>query len=273
MPNGEPFLTCAKIEAGYLVRYASFADFVVSRDGAAIQCARKEPQVSILTLRHLLLDSTLPMALSLLGKQALHATAIVTHAGACAFVGPTGSGKSTLATSFLLAGYPPLADDCLVLGEWDGISAIPAYPGVRLWQDSLEALSGDTERPTPVAEYTPKTRLLGGAMADFPREPQRLVRIYRVSRQDRVSGAAAAPKVEAMSARESVMELLSSAFLLDPTASSLLARQFLFLRRVLSCTPVKRLLIPTDFSRLPDTRDAILADLGPTIGDAKFMPS
>ena len=257
-PDGELFLACARIEDGYLLRFEKFADFAVRPGGRAIECARKEPGVSLATLRHLLLDHAFPMALNLSGKEVLHATAIVSNHGACAFIGPTGSGKSTLAGSFLRCRHPLLADDCLVVEESDRILATPAYPGLRLWQDSMAALSSESDRALRVAGYSSKARLLGPrASAGFPREPLPLAGIYRVIRQD----AAGAPRIETMSARQSLIQLVSSAFLIDNTDPAVLSRQFAFFGRLLAQVPVRQLIIPNDFSALPAARDAILADL------------
>lgn len=262
--TGEPFLACAKIEGGYLLRFEGLADFVIDRTGREIVCARKASGISLLTLRHLLLDQTLPLVLNLLGKEAVHATAVLTPHGACAFIGPGGSGKSTLAASFLLAGYPVISDDCLVLEQRDRIFAIPAYPGLRLWQDAVEALSDSSDQPMPVAEYSSKARLLGPrASASFPREPHPLIRIYRLLRGggELEREAVRAPRIAAMTARQSFIELLWSAFPLDITDRPMLARQFHFFERVVASVPLRQLLVPNDFSSLSAVRQAVLEDL------------
>ena len=124
------------------------------------------------------------MVFNLRGREALHATAIVTPKGACAFFGPTGSGKSTLAASFFLAGFGALGDDCLPLVEQNGcIRVLPGYPGMRLGRDAIEALSAGSGVTTPVSDFTSKRRALESPSAkNFPREPVVLSRIYRVVR-------------------------------------------------------------------------------------------
>ncbi len=263
MPGGEPFLVSARIEGGYLLRYEGLADFAVSRAGREIACTRKEPRVSLPTLCHLLLDHVFPMALNLAGKQVLHATAVVTGRGACAFIGPTGSGKSTLAGSFLRAVHPLLADDCVVLEERDRIFATPAYPGLRLWTDAMKALSSESDRALQVAGYSSKARLLGPrASAGFPSEPQPLVAVYRVIRQEGAGDAAGlAPRVVAMGNREALIQLVSSTFMIDTADRPALTRHNAFLGRLLARVTVRQLLIPNGFSALPAARDVVLADL------------
>ncbi|TAJ26289.1 MAG: hypothetical protein EPO64_06630, partial [Nitrospirae bacterium] len=112
LPNEEPedpWLSCAKIEQGYLLRFHKLADFTVDAEGREI-VGVPEADTSPDTLRHLLLDNVLPLALTLQGHDTLHATAVLTTQGVCAFIGPSGAGKSTLAASFLFAGYPVLSD-------------------------------------------------------------------------------------------------------------------------------------------------------------------
>jgi len=270
-PDGEPFLACARIEGGYLLRYEGVADFAVGLSGREIVCARREPGVALSTLCHLLLDHVFPMALNLSGKEVLHATAIMTGRGACAFIGPTGSGKSTLAGIFLRAGHPLLADDCLVLEERARIFVTPAYPGLRLWTDAMRALSSESDRALRVAGHSSKARLLGPrASAGFPREPQPLAAVYRVIRDGGAGAQGFTPRVVAMGAREALIQLISSAFLIDATDRPALTRRFAFLGRLLTQVPVRQLLVPNDFSALPAARDAVLADLeDPIAGTGK----
>jgi hypothetical protein len=264
LPNGEQWLSHAKIDGGYLLRFHNFADFFVDRTGRKIVLARRNIGSSISTSRHLLLNQVLPMVLSLLGRDAIHATAVVSPYGACAFVGPSGSGKSTLAASFLVAGYPVMADDCLVLEKRRRrIFATPAYPGLRLRNDAVQVFARDGDRPIPVAEYTAKARLLSPcALRNFPKLPQPLAGIYRVVRNSKNDARRTCPRVETFSARETFMQLVSSTMLLDTGDTPLLRRQFRFFENVLARVPVRKLVLPDDFSALPDACETVLADLG-----------
>jgi hypothetical protein len=288
LANGEPWLSCAKVNGGYFFRYHNFADFLVDRTGCEIVLAQRRSGISLFTLRHLILDQTLPLVLNLLGRDAIHATAVITPHGACAFIGPAGSGKSTLAASFLVAGYPVMGDDCVVLQQRDArVFATPAYPGLRLWNDAFEAVARDSERPIAVAEYTSKARLLGPrALRNFPEEPQPLAGIYRLVREPAPSlgneagcvpsgpspalsrekdgmrvSARDGSRIEHLPPREAFFELLASAFPLDKTDHAMLRRQFRFFERVLARVPVKKLVLSDDFSALPAARDVVLADL------------
>lgn len=264
LPTGETSLACGKEPGGYRLRFPGLADFRVELYGRQIACNVLEG-IPAETLRHLLLDHVIPRTLSLLGIDALHATAVLTPHGACAFAGPSGAGKSTLAASFHVAGYPVLCDDCLVLRQVDdAILATPAYPGVRLGDKAATALFGDLEDAPPLVHHGSKRRVLtdphhGKSLPD--RTP--LARIYNLvdaSDADEEFGAAVGI-VEAIPGPEAFMSLVKSAYWLDVTDQRLLARQFDFFERVVALVQVRRIRIPDDYSALPRIREAILDDL------------
>jgi len=261
LPAGELWLSCGKTADGYLLRFSTLADFSLTADGQEIVCL-PTPGTPQETLHHLLLDQVLPLALSICGREALHAAAILTPRGVCAFLGPSGTGKSTLASSFLLAGYPLVSDDCLVVEEVQGkMLATAAYPGVRLWEDALSTLFLTQTNAPPVAHYTTKRRRWVErnrcATGRFP-----LVRLYWITRSDDNADGQPPVPIEMLSAQAGFRELLTGLFRLDITDPQMLKRQFCFLERLVSLVPVRRLLVSNSFSALPTVREAILNDLG-----------
>jgi Serine kinase of the HPr protein, regulates carbohydrate metabolism len=71
---------------------------------------------------------------------ALHASAVSIRGRALAIVGRSGSGKSTAAMALVRRGHTLLTDDLTVLDcSEDGVFVHPAFPGIKLWRDSLEA--------------------------------------------------------------------------------------------------------------------------------------
>jgi hypothetical protein len=257
LPDGEPWLSAARLDGGYLLRFKDLADFVVDRDGSEITLCYADPNTAPETLRHLVLDQVVPAALSLRGMTALHAAAVATPSGVCAFLGPAGSGKSTLAASFSVAGYPAVSDDCLVLKEQERFFAMPAYPGVRLWKDSLDELFGRQSATLPVAHFTSKRRVSGKSEAEFAREPQPLKAIYWLDRSAEFN----APSVSDATGGDALMKLLSCSFFLDVTNDTLLTNHFRALGRLAACVPVRMLRVPDGFSALFAVRRAVLADL------------
>lgn len=300
--DGVPWLRYARLPDGYLLRFPGLADFALSGDGRRVE-ARPRRATLPETVRHLLLDQVLPLALSLQGRHALHATAVLTPAGVCAFTGPAGAGKSTLAGSFLLGGYPVVSDDCLALSAAGArVEATPAYPGLRLWEDSLQALGTRIGGTVAVAHYTSKKRVLPMPDAARPPDgPSPLARVYRVVRPEAAnghgseqgnghgnghgpgganghavpgaSGSAAAPRIEPLTPRDALVELVRSSFVLDVDDRETQLRLFRFLERVVERVPVRRLVVPDRFDALPAVREAILADLADPAGAARHAPA
>lgn len=261
LPGGKRWLSCAKVDRGYLLRFHGLADFFIRGDGQEIVCCPR-PELPPHTTRHLLLDQVIPLVMNLKGREALHASAVLTPEGVVAFVGLTGSGKSTLAGSFVRVGYSLFSDDCLALVErHQGINAIPAYPGLRLRRDALAWLFGNDGAHTSVAHYTDKHRVaIGTAPVGYCAEPGPLVRLYALTDPAEAKGKTGIA-IDRLSPRDKLMALIRSAFRLDITDPAMLTRQLCFLARVVSIVPVRRLLFPRDFRRLPAVREAILADL------------
>jgi hypothetical protein len=75
-----------------------------------------------------------PIILQALGRQAIHASAVLGRGGVLAFCGVGHSGKSTLAFAMTRIGYRQVADDALVLERLEStVSArlLPFRPGLR----------------------------------------------------------------------------------------------------------------------------------------------
>lgn len=273
LPDGSPWLSCAKTQEGYLLRFFELADFSVDTSGHKI-CCYALPQTSPVTIRHLLLDQVLPLVLNLRGQEVLHATAVLTQVGVCAFTGLTGTGKSTLAANFLHAGFSAFSDDCLVIEEKNNqVCAVPAYPGLRLWDDALQMIRSEPGQLAPVAHYTAKRRIVfEDTVTDFPIQPQPMAGIYslvrhntmdetdKTNKTNKTSGCVS-PQIERLSWREAYAELLPHLFRFDITDRHMLKRQFEWLGGVVEKVPVCRLTIPAGFELLDTVRMAVLADL------------
>jgi hypothetical protein len=263
LADGTPWQRCAKVSHGYLMHFPDLANFVFDPSNDSIRCI-PEPQTPPHTLHHLLLDQVLPLVLNHKGKEVLHGAAVVTPYGACAFVGQTGAGKSTLAASFLSAGYSVLTDDCVVLdGRGSDIITLPAYPGLRLWDDAIAALFGSTGSYAPVAHYTPKQRFAAARTAtSFCSSAVPLAGIYVLGTSDDAHAVpASAPEIHPLTEREALMTLLSLAFKLDIRDHRMLTREFDFLHRLVTQIPVRRLTVPDSFTTLPAVQAAVLHDL------------
>jgi energy-coupling factor transporter ATP-binding protein EcfA2 len=258
MPSGEPWLSAAKNDDGYLLRFHDHADFVMDEGGREIVC-RYWQDGAPETLRHLLIDQVMPLVLNLRGAEALHASAVLVDGGAVAFTGPTGTGKSTLAAELARAGHSVISDDCLgvVHGE-AAFEVVPAYPGLRLRSDALHHLDLDERPVQPVAEYTDKCRLtVEGSFAD----PSRRCPLRAVFVLDDGPAADGEAVVRELHPRDATMELIRSAFRFEVQDRSMLERQLELFTRVAAAVPVRRVSAPRDLARLPDLRRTVLRSL------------
>jgi hypothetical protein len=261
LPGGRIWLRCGKTPDGYVLSFANFADFVIDDSGSQVVCCNASDDASLETIRHLLIDQVLPLVVNLRGCEALHATAVATHRGVCAFTGPAGSGKSTLAASFVLSGYPLVCDDCLALSGGTAIMTLPGYPGLRLWEDSTRALGASSRNLKPVAHYTTKSRWQNHSRrADFCSTTRRLARIYLLKRA-RSGKHSARVQIQELAPGPALIGLIKASYRLDITDRAMLRRQFQFLSSVAERVPVKRLIVPNEFSALSDVREAVLHDL------------
>jgi hypothetical protein len=255
--GGEPWMRSARTADGYMVSFPSLADFSLTAAGREIVCRAATIDRTGATLRHLVLDQVIPLALKLQGREALHATAVIANGGACAFVGPPGSGKSTVAAAFLRAGFSTVCDDCLLLSSGESIEAVPAYPGVRLCEDAFAALTGGPGDVSPVASYTAKKRWRPASLSFSP-EPRPLTRIYRLMRAHGAMPQATA--IEPLSPRDALIELVASAFRIDTSDQAMLAREFQHLDRIARVVPLRRLWLSDDLQSTTAIA-AVLADL------------
>lgn len=96
-------------------------------------------------LRFVLLGSIFGVLLQQRQLLALHASSVITSSGAMLFAGPSGYGKSTIAAALAARNYRVLSDDVTALTcQEQGPMALPAFPRLRLWQDSLAQLNLDS---------------------------------------------------------------------------------------------------------------------------------
>ena len=252
--DDKPWLLLGRQAGGYFLRFPGLADFVVSNDARDIR-GYVVPDTPTKTVRHLILDQVMPLLLSRHGRFVLHGSAVSTAQGAIAFIGQTGWGKSTLAASFSEHGMAVLTDDCLLLQQnGEHFNVIPSYPGVRLWPDAaLNIFRGEARPWTEVAHYTEKKRLAVNAGIRFCNWPTELLRVYFLS----APKDNATLRVEPLTPRETMLELVKYSYLMDATDRLRLRQDFERLGRFALKPLFYRLAYPHDFSQLAEVRHAI----------------
>jgi hypothetical protein len=252
-PDGRQWAQFFRTEAGYLLRFPDLADFQISRDGTKVTSS-PAPDVSDDTIQHLYLNQVQPLALARQGKFVFHASAVEIESGAVAFLGESGRGKSTLAASFATSGFRFLADDGLVVEpDNGGYQVMPSHPSIRLWNDSEQALIGDSVTKAPPLEYTSKARFLASDGIHFCDHPRHLHRVYFLG-----DGTPQQPVFERLIAADALIELVKHSFLLDIEEREMLAAQFDELSRLVRQPIYYRLDYPRRFEDLAQVRQAIM---------------
>jgi hypothetical protein len=257
--DGSIWLSFARLEGEYVLRFPEYVDFVISTDGHTISGYPREncpPE----TMRHLLLNQVIPVVLSHLGKLVLHASACVTPQGVIAFMGMTGAGKSTLAASFGLRGFAILTDDCLLVEQRvAGIMTVPSYPGLRLWPETITALFERTPVLQPLAHYTDKKRLLFDQdQFDGPLSLRAIYVLTQPGKVQNIDDLAITP----LGVSEALLETVKHTFQLDITDRKKLGQAFRQHEWLAKSVPFFRLAYPRDHAFLPSVNDAILNQLG-----------
>jgi hypothetical protein len=250
--EGRPWALFARVGGEWLIRFPSHGDFRLSSDRRRILC-RPLPGIPAATVRHLLLDQVLPLALRHGGRFVLHASAVALAEQAIGIVGQSGSGKSTLAASLAGAGAELLSDDCLVAEERDGEWQVePYYAGLRLWPDNAAELGVPRSQAVEVAHYTRKLRIDQRGGLPFRRSSTPLRGLFILSEEgDAVS-------TRRLSAREAHVALVEAAYLLDPGDATALKEQFETVGRIAAAVPCHILCYPYRYEVLGRVRDAIL---------------
>jgi hypothetical protein len=141
------------------LRYDEGIRFHVDAGGTEVWCDW-DPPLTEADAVSFLLGPVLGLVLRRRGVLAVHASAVVAHGAAWAFVGPGGAGKSTLAVAVARAGYALLSEDVLALTPVnEGWLAWPAYDHVRLWADSPALPDGSVKDLPPLSPTWEKRAL------------------------------------------------------------------------------------------------------------------
>jgi hypothetical protein len=250
-------LRASRLQDGSLYRlaYDDGTEFVVLESGAEVW-ARSAPGASLEDTATYLLGPVMGFVLRLRGITCLHASVVAIDGQAIAFAGHAGSGKSTLAAAFARRGHAILAEDVAALAiDAEGIQVEPAYPGVRLWPESVASLFG---APDALPTVTPgwEKRYLGLDDGRHRFQPGRLplAAIYVLA--ERAPEGLRTSRLAPATALMALVERAYSASLLD---RAMRAREFETLGHLTARIPVHELALPDDIAKLPQSCDRIAA--------------
>ncbi|NCC31594.1 MAG: hypothetical protein EOM24_06145 [Chloroflexia bacterium] len=141
----------------------------------------RQPEADDEMIRLLLIGTGVALLLHQRGLLPLHASAVVTPAGAALFMGHSGAGKSTLLNEFLHRGYPMLAEDLAAVRlDTNGVAWVePGVQITKLWADSAAELGQSTDGLPRVRPELEKFVVpVANALTDAP---TRLAAIYVLS--------------------------------------------------------------------------------------------
>ncbi len=244
-------------ENGYLFRFDKMADFEVSFDGEIITAYLCEG-IPEATICYLFLNQVIPLVISgITGRLVLHAGCIDVKGEAIIFLGLSGRGKSTITFDFCRSGLPLLSDDCLLIEYADGkICALPSYPTLRLWDDSVKAFyTADDEFPD-VAHYTVKKRLeVKDKGLKFCEKPIPVGQVYFLTEPDDERDEI---KIEPVAKTKAFVELMHCMFRFDPDDRKIHKREFENLGPFVETASFYRLSYPREFDLLPLVREKVL---------------
>ncbi len=241
------------------LRWSGLFEFLVSADGQRIAC-RELNGASRESFQTYLMGQVLSFVLLRQGIEPLHATTVVIDGEAVAFLGDCGYGKSTFGAAFLQAGHRLLTDDLLILKQaGDRFVAHPGPPRIKLFPEVARALFGGRVSGNRMNRLTPKLVI--------PLDARQTVRAAAPVRAIYVLRDPAAPsrsqtvRIRPLSQRGAFHELIKNTFnhlIVEPDR---LKCQFVLATRLAARVPVKSLSYPRALERLPDVRQAVLADL------------
>lgn len=257
--DGEVCIKYGRSGKDFLLQFPGVIDFLVTYSGDTIHYF-PEPGIPVEMVRHLLLDQVIPRIFSHKGRLVVHASAVVHDGGAIIFLGDTGSGKSTLAAGFHMQDFEILTDDCILLSpEHDTTMCIPCYPGIRLWNDSYEAVVNDEKYLSNISYRADKQRLiLHDAKAAMQIQSVPLVAIFilddktRSQQNNRIS-------IVPVSGAIAAMDIIRQSFVLDVHDKENTGKMFAIASGIAnSGMPIYRLGYPFDYKMLNKVQETII---------------
>lgn len=255
--SGKPRLTVWHSARHFHLQYADGTEFLIDKQGTRIWATWPAETLTLEDTATYLLGPVMGFVLLLRGFISLHACAVAVGERVIAIVGPAGSGKSTTAAAFAEQGYRVLAEDVVSLHDLGKEFLVqPAYPSIRLWPSSVEALYGTAATLPKLTPTWDKCYLdLTQDKYEFQHEPLPLAAIYILAERSDDDGV---PFVEDLAPGAALMSLIANTYATYLMDKTMRAREFELLQRVLSSVPLKRVTPHSDPVRIDELCQAIL---------------
>jgi hypothetical protein len=256
-------------EEFFELAYSDGARFFIDGSGAKVWVYSMVP-LPIDYLATYLRGPVMGFVLRRRGTLALHGSAVSIRGQAVVFCGPPEAGKSTLAAALSRRGIPVLTDDIAALGLMNGRFYVhPGYPWVCLWPDAARSLAGDPDELRQITATWAKHYLPLDAKT-FESTPQPVCAIYLLASR---SCQATAPRLEAVSPQEAVLDLVKTTYMNWLLDREQRAAEFDVLSSLVAHVDVKRVVPHTDPMKVGQLCQLITADLERTTPAAELASS
>jgi len=256
-----PTVRVWKLASGayFRILYDDGTEFILDRSGGEIWTTWLNTSTLEDTVTYLV-GPVLAFVLRLRGMTCLHASAVAIDDQAIALLGPAGAGKSTTAAAFARLGYPVLSDDVVPLVEQDGnFLALPGYPRLNLWPESVSALYGSPDAlPLMTPNWNKRYVALNDAGHRFQSEPLPLAAIYFLG--ERVSDPPS-PMVQSMASASGMIALVAHTYVNYLLDERMRTQEFELLGRVMNRVPLRRVTPHTDTAQLPKLCQSVIHDV------------
>jgi hypothetical protein len=158
-----------------ILHWTGIADFeAISGNTLVVDAKTPDPNlISLFTV-----SEAIGLTLFQRGDFLLHASAVKVGNQAWCFMGNPGAGKSTTAAAFIKAGCELLSDDLTAIRfNASGVPYIvPAYPQLKIWDNTVNGLQYDRGALQPVSEGVNKFSY--HPAHNFQQEPVKLGAVY-----------------------------------------------------------------------------------------------
>ncbi|MBN2117196.1 MAG: hypothetical protein JW730_11525 [Anaerolineales bacterium] len=234
--------------------------FLIAQDKILVQFSADANLASVCAN---LLSTALSLWLEQHRTRVIHASCLVYHGKAAAFMANSTTGKSTLAAAFLQSGAELLSDDVVPIVETaNGFFASPGYPTVRLSEEQIEYFLGTQAN---LARWFPKWRkalipIGENGWGGFCNLSQKIQRLYVLNRTLNDPGGQV--RFEPLSDVDSVLSLIRFSFLIrDTWEMEIAAERMAFFARLVAQTGVTRLTYSSGYEHLTEVIRQVFGDM------------
>jgi hypothetical protein len=262
---GQPSVRVAALAGGDYIGffYSDGARFAIDRKGNELWA--DWPQgYSVEDASTYLVGPVMGFVLRLKGIVPLHASSVAIEDHAIAFVGPGGAGKSTTAAAFAHLDFAVLSDDVVpLLDRHDEFLAVPGYPRVNLWPDSVRALLGsEGALPLVTPAWGKRYLPLDQTRCRFESRRLPLGAVYFLGQRD---PSRPVPMIEEVAAGDALLTLVANTYVNYVLDRQMRQREFELLSRLVARVPMRRILPSADPSALLAMCEAIADDARRTL--------